>query len=553
MLADATRSVAEMAVTRFGLDRARVQQACQAVLEAQAQGKSLDLVDLLLDHRLLTREQAQEVRFSLDKTQVDLASAKNKAVNGHAGDGLTGNGLTGNGQTGNGQTGNGATTNGAGAVAGTQELRTLGEYRILRRLGEGGMGAVFLAYQQSEDRQVAIKVLPDHLAGNQVALDRFYREARSGKLLNHPNIVRNIAEGQDRQTGRHYLVLEYVDGVSAQALLDRFGNLKVSDAVHIILDIARALEHAHSRNVVHRDIKPGNILITNTGVAKLSDLGLAKRTDETSHLTHARQGFGTPYYMPYEQAMNARSANGRSDIFALGATLYHLVTGEVPFAGANHVEIVEKKNLGFYELASVRNPAVPAVLDQILEKMLAREPRDRYQTASELIVDLERSGLAPVVPSFVDADKALQDPVVQQRLTIAAQATCPDLSMPQDSANSANDKPAEPPAYWYVRFRDRHGQMCKGKATTPQIVKRLDEGRLSPHAELARQPSGNYVALHRLPEFKQAAARALATWPAESNGRAASHGAWFWLAMSLGIGLIAAGAWLLLQVYFSAG
>src|SRR5262249_30066367 len=225
---------------------------------------------------------------------------------------------------------------------------------------------------------------------------------------------------QDRATGKHYLVLEYVDGPSAHALLNQFGRLSVGDAIHIVLDIARALEHAHSRNIVHRDIKPDNILITQSGVAKLADLGLAKRIDEASHLTAARQGFGTPYYMPYEQAMNAKSVDGRSDIYALGATLYHLVTGELPFPGSSHMEVVEKKSLGFFSPASAVNPAVPDVLDHILDKMLAREPRDRYQTASELIVDLDRSNLAAPVPSFTDPDRALQDPLVRARLTSPA-------------------------------------------------------------------------------------------------------------------------------------
>src|SRR5262249_4195343 len=151
---------------------------------------------------------------------------------------------------------------------------------------------------------------------------RFYREARSGATLNHPNIVHGIGVDQDPTTHKHFLVLEFVDGTSAHALLDRFGRLNVGDAVHVTLDVARALEHAHSRNIIHRDIKPDNILITRAGVAKLADFGLAKRTDEASHLTAARQGFGTSYYMPYEQALNAQKADSRSDIYALGATFY---------------------------------------------------------------------------------------------------------------------------------------------------------------------------------------------------------------------------------------
>ena len=201
-----------------------------------------------------------------------------------------------------------------------------------------------------------------------------------------------------------------MDGPSAQALLACSGQLTVGDAVHIALDVARALEHAHSRNIVHRDIKPDNILITRSGVAKLADMGLAKRTDEASHLTQNRQGFGTTAYMPYEQAVNAKYADGRSDIYALGATLYHLITGEVPFPGENHLDVVEKKNQGQFRPASKINPAVPQILDQILARMLARHPRDRYQTASELIIDLERSRLSSPLPSFADPDLA-QGPV----------------------------------------------------------------------------------------------------------------------------------------------
>src|SRR5258708_24253270 len=136
------------------------------------------------------------------------------------------------------------------------------------------MGSVYLGYHQELGQQVAIKVLSEQMAGNQDLVDRFYREAKSGALLNHPNIVRTMLVGQDQATNKHYLVLEFIDGPSAHALIDQNGKLSVSDAVHIALDIARALEHAHSRNVIHRDIKPDNILITQSGVSKLADLGL---------------------------------------------------------------------------------------------------------------------------------------------------------------------------------------------------------------------------------------------------------------------------------------
>jgi serine/threonine-protein kinase len=379
------------------------------------------------------------------------------------------------------------------------ELRRLGGFQLLRRLGEGGMGAVYLGYDEEQGRQVAIKVLPDQLAKNQSYIDRFYREARSVAQLDHPNIVRGIAVGQDQALGKHYLVLEYVDGPSVHTLLDRFGKLPVGDAVHIILDIARALEHAHSRNIVHRDIKPDNILLTQTGVAKLADLGLARRTDESSHLTGVQQGFGTPYYMPYEQALNAKHADGRSDIYALGATLYHLVTGEVPFPGGSHLEVAEKKEVGEFKAASALNPAIPEALDAILDKMLARVPRDRYQTASELIVDLERSNLASPVPSFVDQDLALQDPLIRARLTSAAQPTQLDIDA-LDRKPMAGTKISDT---WYIRYRNHEGTWQKARATTRQIVQRLRTGRFSGSLQACRTVNGDFRPLAAYPEFRR--------------------------------------------------
>jgi serine/threonine-protein kinase len=388
--------------------------------------------------------------------------------------------------------------------------KAVASFRLLRCLGEGGMGAVYLAYDEVNDRQVAIKVLADTLSSNPSYVERFNREARSGGLLNHPNIVRCYGAGRDKPpdkaTPRHYLVMEFVDGISALTLLERHGRLAVADAVHIALNIARGLEHAHSRNIIHRDIKPDNILITRAGVAKLSDLGLAKQLDETSHLTAAKQGFGTPWYMPYEQGLNAKQADARSDIYALGATLYHLVAGEVPFPGTNHLEVMEKKNLGDFPPASVHNPEVPPLLDQVLDRMLAREPKDRYQTASELIVDLDRSGLAARVPSFADPERARQDPDMLKSLS-AGQATMPDLC-PADAKQPAlvNGHAGDT---WYLRRRDASGEWCHTTATTAQIVQRLRAGRLSARVEASHKADGEFQSLASYSEFRdvQAAPR----------------------------------------------
>jgi serine/threonine protein kinase len=387
------------------------------------------------------------------------------------------------------------------------EVRALGGYRLMRRLGEGGMGAVYLAYHEGKDQQVALKVLADPLASNQAYVDRFYREAKSGALLNHPNIVRTLGVGQDQASGKHYLVLEFVDGQTAQALLDKQGRLALGDAVHIALDVARALEHAHSRSIVHRDIKPDNILISRSGVSKLLDLGLARRLDEASHLTAARQGFGTTYYMPYEQAINAKYADGRSDIYALGATLYHLITGAVPFGGDNHLEVVEKKNQGTFAPASKLNATVPPILDHILSRMLARLPRERYQTASELIVDLERSRLSAPLPTFADPNRALQDPWVQQCLASSAEPTRLDPEMPPLPAASVSEAatPLPPDGVWVLRYRNPAGKLCRARASTEQIVQRLRRGRLSSKIEARHGNRQDYHPLTFYAEFKDIA------------------------------------------------
>lgn len=483
MLNECGKRAAHLAVSRYGADAAQVHKVLQDVVKAQARGESVDVLDAFVNERILSQTQVRELRVGLETTRVDPASPKNGFNLANRLDHAT---LPPPSEQ---ATVEALSEENAGVP------RMIGDYRILRRLGEGGTGTVFLAYQEKENRQVAIKILAEQLAKNQAALDRFYREAKSGALLHHPNIVRNLAIGRDQTLGLHYLVLEFVDGPSALELLEQFGHMPVGDAVHIVLDSARGLEHAHSRNVVHRDIKPGNILLTQSGLAKLADLGLAKRTDEASHLTHARQGFGTPYYMPYEQAMNAKGADARSDIYALGATFYHLLVGEVPFPGATSLEIVDKKGVGHFTAASSLNPDVPHALDHILSRMLAKDPRDRYQTASELIVDLERTNLSATVPSFTDPDRAMRDPVVRKRLTSPAQTTSLDLRK--------GNKPLVQEAIWLLRYHDQAGHLCKAKLTHDQVVLRLQRGKITPQTEAARVPNNEFKPLVAYKEFQK--------------------------------------------------
>jgi eukaryotic-like serine/threonine-protein kinase len=421
------------------------------------------------------------------------------------------------------------------------ELRNLGGYRLLRRLGEGGMGAVYLGYKEGEEQPVAIKVLSEHLVQTPGFVDRFHREARNGASLSSPHIVRSYLVDLDQATGKHFLVLEFIDGPSAQTLLDRLGRLPVGDAASIVLGIARALEHAHSRHIIHRDIKPDNILLTPTGVAKLADLGLAKKLDEASPLTITNQAFGTTPYMPYEQALNARYADERSDIYALGATFYHLVTGVLPFTGPDDLEVIEKKKQGDYVPASEMNPALPTALDRVLARMLAREPSQRFQSASDLIAALEASGLVAERPSFTQNGQLA---LVKTPIGVTAEAAPTRINLDVPPPRSV--RPPDRTDVWHLRYRNRKGRIWCGRATTTQIVERLQTGQLPSGVEARRQKQDSYHPLAYYLEFQSIMthakpARKVLGPPKEGS---VSPRPWFlmFVTWSLFLGLLAAAA-----------
>jgi serine/threonine-protein kinase len=259
----------------------------------------------------------------------------------------------------------------------------IGGFELLATLGKGGMGVVFKARQVSMDRIVALKVLPPNLAKNEAYVQRFLREARSAAKLNHPNIVQGIDVGQAE--GHYYFAMEFVDGSTVKEMIKQQGRLDEKTALNIVGAIARGLEHAHEHGIIHRDIKPDNIMVTRDGSVKLADLGLARTTEKPDTLTIEGTALGTPYYMAPEQVRATTELDTRTDIYALGATLFHMVTGEFPYDGPNAGAIMARHLADPVPSAKEKCPDISRATDDLIQRMMAKDPADRPQTPAELL------------------------------------------------------------------------------------------------------------------------------------------------------------------------
>ncbi|MGZ4182403.1 MAG: protein kinase domain-containing protein, partial [Solirubrobacteraceae bacterium] len=260
-----------------------------------------------------------------------------------------------------------------------------GRYRLEARIGSGGMSTVYRALDETLERQVAIKLMNREVTSDSDQLERFRREARAVAQLSHPHIVGVIDAGEDE--GRPYIVFEYVEGETLKERIRRNGRLPIAEAVAYGIEIARALGAAHARHIVHRDVKPQNVLIDDEGSAKVTDFGIARTLDEEG-LTADGRVLGTTDYVSPEQALG-QDVTGQSDLYSLGIVLYEMVTGEVPFRGENQVAVAMKHVREEVPDVQVRRPEVSSALAAVIDTATAKHRQDRYADDAELIADLE--------------------------------------------------------------------------------------------------------------------------------------------------------------------
>jgi len=391
---------------------------------------------------------------------------------------------------------------------------TLGDFRLERKLGQGGMAEVFLARQISLDRPVALKLLSKEMAKKPGFVERFIREARSMAKLDHPNAVKAYAV--DCAQDRHFVAIEFVDGQSMQTWMDKLGKLSIGDAIHIALRCADALRAAHGMNIIHRDIKPDNILVTKRGITKVSDFGLAKVVDDEDHsMTQIGTTLGTPSYMAPEQARDAKTVDNRSDIYSLGITLYYFVTGKLPFVGESIVKLLQAKDSGKYASARKLNPEVSDKFDLIIGKMIEKEEKYRYATCDELIKDLKGLNRENPALSFIEGAEA--STVTQTAAPAAIQPAIPKVK-PQattaTAAETATETPVKTPAkdtvVWHVAFTNARGQSVITKMYATQIQHMIKTKFLPLTAKAMRGEKGEFQPLETYSEFKTLMKRRIA-------------------------------------------
>ncbi len=345
----------------------------------------------------------------------------------------------------------------------TKTPQTIGRYEILAKIAEGGMGTVYKGRDRDSGELVAIKIVPTSAARNPTLLKRFEREFNAASALDHVHIVRAIEF--DGACATPFLVMEFVDGESLGQKLDREGKLSETEALRIIEQVSKGLYRSHKQGLIHRDIKPDNILLTKDGVAKITDLGLVKDIAEELNLTRTGRGLGTPHFMAPEQFRDAKNADARCDIYSLGATLYMMVTGVMPFNGSSPLDCFMKKLRN--ELTPPRElvPELSEQVDSAIRRAMSPNPDQRPSSCREFVEDLY--GRSTRTPS-------------------------PTEQTTQDSD------------LWYLVYRDELNESHTVKGSTDGIRRALREGLLGDASNIvaSRQKQGPFLALRNYPEFR---------------------------------------------------
>jgi serine/threonine-protein kinase len=361
-------------------------------------------------------------------------------------------------------------------LAGATRGFFLGGYRILRPLGEGGMGKVFLAVNEKTFGKVAIKVLPPRKAQEEaLSLVRFRREMELSQRCDHPNVARTLAVGSEGDI--HFMVLEYIPGMSLFDMVrsERYGPLRVTDAARLFIKVLYGLEAAHEAGLVHRDIKPSNIMITPDGNAKILDLGLARALGEETGITRANTVLGTLDYASPEQLSDASRADARSDLYSVGCTLFFALSGRPPFEGGDMINKIFRQRLDDPEPLEKIARGVPSAFAAIVRKLMAKKQEERYQSCAEVRADLERwtdpVRLRSILGAEAEAARSFRpppSPLADEDLRLLSIAdddpsvlSLRDLGDPEPS-HAPRYRPPLPPIPAAVRYRSEPDQHRPG-------------------------------------------------------------------------------------------
>ena len=349
----------------------------------------------------------------------------------------------------------------------------LGHYDIVAELGRGGMGVVYKGYEPSLNRYVAIKVLAESLAHDESVKERFLREARSMAALNDPHIIQIYFIGDD--AGQTYFVMEFVDGESLGSLLKREHKLKPEQAAKIVFQTAHGLATAHDKGVIHRDIKPGNLMITSKGAVKIADFGIALKTQDFSKkLTSTGEFVGTPGYLSPEVCLG-KPVDQRSDIFSLGIVLFECLAGRMPFTDESPLGLMLAVVKA--EIPDVRqlNAEVDPEIARVLSKMIAKDPAERYQSCQELVDDLGRHPLVakggPITLQTKMSTAAAT--VIGQKTPVSGQRALPSTTptpQPMPLMQSATPAPVQPLPVAHQPVLQRQGNERKSSAALPLAI-----------------------------------------------------------------------------------